>query len=105
MPLFVVQRFPMTPWRARKVTIPKKLLPLIVAVILVGCAAAPTQMDKASSPPQKDCLLQCQEEYSSCGFNCQEIHREGSGLDFCLQQCSEQLTECEGQCSRQGEMQ
>ena len=105
MPLFVWQRFFMRLRRSKKVTVPKKLLPLVVAVILAGCAAAPTQTDKASSPPPKDCLGQCQEEYSSCSFNCQEIHREGSGLDFCLQQCNEQLTECEGQCSRQGETQ
>jgi hypothetical protein len=99
MPLFLFQRFMVTSRKSKKLTVSIQLLPFIVAVILVGCAAAPTQTDKAPSPQQKDCLLQCQNEYSSCSFKCEEIHREGSGLDFCMQQCNEQLAECEGQCS------
>jgi hypothetical protein len=92
----------MTSRRSKKLTVAKNLLPFIVAVLLVGCAASATQMDKASSPQQQDCLLQCQNEYSSCSFKCQEIHREGSAMDFCMEQCNEQLAECEGQCSLPG---
>jgi hypothetical protein len=99
MPLFLFQQFMVTSRRSKKLTTSKKLLPFIVAVVLVGCAASPAQTGKASSPQQKDCLLQCQNEYSSCSFKCEETHREGSGLDFCMQQCNEQLAECEGQCS------
>jgi hypothetical protein len=91
--------------RSKKLTATKNLLPFIVAVMLAGCAAPATQMDKASSPQQKDCLLKCQNEYSSCSFKCQEIHREGSAMDFCMEQCNEQLAECEGQCSSPGKSQ
>ena len=99
MPLFLFQKFMATSRRTKKLTVSKQLLPFIVAMMLFSCAVSPTQTDKASSPQQKDCLLQCHNEYSSCSFKCEEIHREGSGLDFCMQQCNEQLAECEGQCS------
>ena len=92
----------MTSRRSKKVTVLKKFLPFIVALMLVGCAASATQMDQDSSPQQKECLFQCQNGYSSCSLKCEEIHREGSGMDFCLQQCDDQLAECEGQCSQQG---
>ena len=78
----------------------RKLLVLVTAGLLFGCASSTVQ--KLEGPPSAhdECVYGCENEYSSCIFDCEETRKIGSGLDACTEQCKEKWAECNEQCSK-----
>jgi hypothetical protein len=86
-----------------RVNVMRRLLVLITAGLLFGCASSTVQKPEGPPSHQEECVNGCLNEYSSCILECEKTRRIGSGLDFCTEQCKQQWAECNEQCSKDRE--
>jgi hypothetical protein len=83
----------------------RKLLVLVTAGLLLGCATS--TMEHFDAPPSEHdrCVYGCENEYSSCNLECDKTRSIGTELDNCVMQCKKNWAECKEDCSKVGNLQ
>lgn len=77
----------------------RKLLPLTVVFLLIGCVSPLPKMPDVSSHQGKECVRQCQRDHSLCTNSCQGI--TGISQNTCVSQCNQKLGERYQLCSQE----
>jgi hypothetical protein len=83
----------------------RKLLVLVTAGLLLGCATSTMETFDAPPSEHEQCVYGCDNEYSSCILECDETRSIGTELDNCIKQCKENWAECKVDCSQVGNLQ